>query len=956
MLKIWKAIALLLFVCLGDQEIAHAQLLDYHYLHFTQKDGLPSNTVYSITQDKDGYIWIGTDAGVTKFDGINFKTYTVEDGLPSNEVIHMFCDSKNRVWLSTMSKRIVYIEKERIITNKSDTILDDIYIQSPTFFYERGNRENFFIVPAYPAGFLYEVTKNRIKYYRSYLMNPTYRVFIKNNDLITITNKGIEKNKKGILYPTNYSNKSKTLRDIIYYKEKFIKIDNNQNISIDSFKNNHFNENYQISFIDKILYCYNDSNILIRTPKGIINFNILKNKIQYTLLKDYASSYVEIDNKNKIWISTLDNGIFYFYNLINKSSSSRNNDTKYNFHSILKSKNIIFLGNRRGKIFTYNKDNSTVLDEICYIERKENTSNRVLKITNSKGNILQISCDAGIYKFSINSKTLDKQPPIASFKNHFDIKNCIIFLTNGLYILKNNQYSKIFKNRINSRFYSAVEHKNNIILGSENGLHTFDFDSIRDYNIDIPIKTRVTDLISYHGQLFASTIDDGVYQIQQNKVINHYYNKNGLSSNTCNKIKIYKEKLFVATKKGISILNLNNFQFNYIYEPDGLASNTVNDFVVDNDTLIAATEKGVSFIDLKSIQEQPKPIYFINPIYIKTDTFWDAPKIIAHKDEVIQINLNSISFNTESKMSHYYRIKELDTAWTYTIDHNLEIKNLEPGKYTLQSYATNSYNVKSDLILLQIEIEPYFYQNIHIKFIAVIIVLFLFLLLTKSRLISSKLREQNRQEEINKNTILELTAWRSKINPHFVFNSLNTIQSLFDQKDYKRARDFIGSFSTILRKTIDSSNSLFVSIEEEIEYQKNYLELEKLKRNNSFGYSISWDNPEILLRNIPSLILQPIVENSLKHGLQNQTHGFIYIHFTMEKENVLCSILDNGPGSHKLKSTTSKGLQLVKQKIVLIKNITGQQIEFSNQNKLDENNQIVGFQTKFKIPLFKDRL
>ncbi|MBP6624193.1 MAG: hypothetical protein KA198_03420, partial [Chitinophagaceae bacterium] len=79
----------MLFVCFGDLKNTHAQLLDYHYLHFTQKDGLPSNTVYSIAQDKDGYIWIGTDAGMTKFDVINFKTYTVEDGLPSNEVIHM---------------------------------------------------------------------------------------------------------------------------------------------------------------------------------------------------------------------------------------------------------------------------------------------------------------------------------------------------------------------------------------------------------------------------------------------------------------------------------------------------------------------------------------------------------------------------------------------------------------------------------------------------------------------------------------------------------------------------------------------------------------------------------------------------------------------------------------------------------------------------------------------------
>ena len=87
--------------------VIYAQVLDYPSIHYTQENGLPSNTIYSITQDKDGYLWIGTDAGLCKFDGVNFKLYTVEDGLPSNEVFQVFCDSKNRIWLSTMSNKVV---------------------------------------------------------------------------------------------------------------------------------------------------------------------------------------------------------------------------------------------------------------------------------------------------------------------------------------------------------------------------------------------------------------------------------------------------------------------------------------------------------------------------------------------------------------------------------------------------------------------------------------------------------------------------------------------------------------------------------------------------------------------------------------------------------------------------------------------------------------------------------
>ncbi len=149
---------------------------------------------------------------------------------------------------------------------------------------------------------------------------------------------------------------------------------------------------------------------------------------------------------------------------------------------------------------------------------------------------------------------------------------------------------------------------------------------------------------------------------------------------------------------------------------------------------------------------------------------------------------------------------------------------------------------------------------------------------------------------------------------------------------------------------------LFVSIQDEIDYQRSYLDLEKLKRNGNFEYFISWNDPEILSNRIPSMMLQPIVENSLKHGLKNKTNGLIYINFSLDNEFIICSILDNGPGSFKEESTNSKGLQLVQQKINLIKTLTGDKIEFSCGNKLNENSEIIGFETIFKLPTTKTLL
>lgn len=931
----------------------YAQEVDYHYLHFTQKDGLPSNTVYSVTQDKDGYLWIGTDAGVSKFDGINFKNYTVEDGLPSNEVIHMYCDHKNRIWLSSMSRKIVYIEHDKIITQNEDPLLKEIYIQSPTFFYEKGEKDNFFIVPAYPAGVLYEVENNKLKKYTSIRNDPTHRTFEFNNKLIIIATKGIEIRKKNNLIPYLKTDSLLPIRDIIKLKSNlFACIDDNFKFSLDSLINGNFKGNYGLKFIDKILYTYNDSLIIARTINGVLLYNIKQKITETILLKNHLSAFVFVDFEKNIWLPTLDNGLYMINNLTNLSAISNKENLKFNIHSVTKKNNNIFFGNIDGHLFKYNQFNSKQISDIGFIKRIENTSNRILKITFGNTNELCVTCDAGIFQINLGIKSIKKFPPIASFKNHYQFANKLIYLTNGVFISYNGQFSNIIRNKINSRFYAAVDNKTQIILGSENGLHTFDFHSIKDYPLNLPIKTRFTDLKVYKDRLYASTIDKGVFVINGHNLIRNFNVNNGLSSNTCNKLQFYHDKLFVASKKGISIINLKNDTYQYIFESDGLASNTVNDFVIENDTLIAATEKGISFISLSSLRDQPKPIYFVNPIIVNNDTIWDATHVTYQNKHTLILNLNSISFNTESKIVHYYRIKGFDTNWHSTIDHQIRINYLEPGNYIIESFAVNSYNTRSATKQLSIYVSPYFYQTVPFHLFVVALIIFLFYYFNRFRERIIKETEKIRQELMIQSSALELSVWRSKINPHFVFNSLNTVQSLYQASEFEQANQYMSNFSQIIRKTIDSSNNLFLTLQEEIDYHTKYLELEKIKRKGSFSFTIQYSSEKLLKLLIPTMTLQPILENSLKHGIQNKNPGILSINFILHDQCYICEISDNGSGIKGEIQPTSHGLALVNQKIEIIKKLTSQEIKFGYHNIFDEKNTIIGFKTTFTFPFF----
>ncbi|MBK6329426.1 MAG: hypothetical protein IPF62_02465 [Bacteroidetes bacterium] len=106
--------------------VSVAQEWDYSYTQYTKNDGLPSNTIYCVTSDKNGILWLGTDAGVVRFDGYNVKVFNTDDGLPSNDVFEVVCDSKNRIWVTTFKSDIVYFQNDKLHTKKNDTLLQKI--------------------------------------------------------------------------------------------------------------------------------------------------------------------------------------------------------------------------------------------------------------------------------------------------------------------------------------------------------------------------------------------------------------------------------------------------------------------------------------------------------------------------------------------------------------------------------------------------------------------------------------------------------------------------------------------------------------------------------------------------------------------------------------------------------------------------------------------------------------
>ena len=201
-----------------------------------------------------------------------------------------------------------------------------------------------------------------------------------------------------------------------------------------------------------------------------------------------------------------------------------------------------------------------------------------------------------------------------------------------------------------------------------------------------------------------------------------------------------------------------------------------------------------------------------------------------------------------------------------------------------------------------------------------------------------------------------MQALKAQINPHFVFNCLNSIKGFIFDRDYVQADKYLDKFSDLMRSTIDNSDASIISLQNEISYLDNYLQLEKLRFEEKFNYKIEVaadiDKEEFF---VPAMLLQPYVENAIRHGMRflENRKGQININVNKENNFLVCKIDDNGIGREKaaeLKSKRhveyqSKGMNISRRRAELY-NITQQVTD-----KKDENGNATGTTITVKIPL-----
>ena len=466
-------------------------------------------------------------------------------------------------------------------------------------------------------------------------------------------------------------------------------------------------------------------------------------------------------------------------------------------------------------------------------------------------------------------------------------------------------------------------------LGTNKGLYfstgNIDDKSFKKFNIDDPI----TSINHVDSTVIVATKGKGIVVIKNGK-IKRITTDNGLPSNLVRSIFVHKDKsIWVSTNEGLSKLqsiDKSPYSFLTLNEQNGLISNDVIDCDIMDSTLYVLCPQGISKLNLNHIEAE-KTIpqikieqVLVNDISIERGSLAN----LSHQQNNITIDFSGIYFGNRKNLEYIYQLKGYHKNWQRTKSNSLLFEQLPPSQYALELYASIDNNKSTEPEIINFEIIPAFYQRKTVQLLGAIFTALLLLYLIRRRI--QKEKEKSKIE--NRLLQLEQVALQSQMNPHFIKNSLGAIQHLMIKKDVRAANKYLIVFGELITQLLKQADQSMIKISDEIKILELYLSIEKLRFDNNFEYAIVCNSEDILGKKIPSMMIQPLAENSILHGfrdLGNKRKNKLTIHLTPQKDYIICLVEDNGEGfknnkTHQSSFTKKEGIALnnIKERVTLL--------------------------------------
>lgn len=933
---------------------------EYSYVHYDTKDGLAGSTIYDICQDKDGFIWFATEAGLSRFDGTHFKNFTTADGLPEVEILKLYADHKGRVWIAPFKNTICYYYQGKIYTAANDSLLKKVRVKAVVTSITGDIDDNIFINAGDRGSYILQTREGQEKlidlntYGRRFWYG--YANFYNRRGIILSTSDSsfLLVDGKLSLFSTPGS---------LLPKLSFTTLRTSDGAFKYLIAPSEANSSYIIQDVEKGRL----KTVFIATNDGIWMVDTFSlDRYEEVFLKDKQVNSSLIDSEKNIWFGTGGEGVYKLVSRNFKTYSFKKGKTAEVF-SLEKQGGKIIAGVGFSKMYSVegNRVDSIDFHQLFKGATLQTSSNRLLSMKKTSSGSLILGFDLFLHKRNSKGNRINYVFPTKSI-HEIDAQTLLVGTGRNV-IRVREQDLKILDTIWPYRSTAVSYYDSRFYVGTVDGLYIVSKDGTSRYLGEgfRVLQHRIASFATGNdGSLWIATYGGGIVGMRGSQIIGHLTTRQGLSSDICRSLFVYKNFLWVGTDKGINKVDISkgSYPIHRYSMADGLPSNIINAIYVDSSKVYVGSPAGLTTFDEKQVSDYSRCDLRILDLSVSGRSQRPQPAYeLDHNDNNLKIEFVGISYKSGGEILYRYRLKGLKDTWDSTRQNQLEYPSLPSGNYQLELWAINKFGVVSKPVIISFLINAPYWQTWWFKIMMVGLTIATTAMLVGWRFSIVRRREQEKvrlQEKVNK---LEQLALLSQMNPHFIFNCLNSIQAFIINNDLETTNQYLTEFAHLIRQTMDSAEKGAISISQEVKYLTRYIELEKMRFGHSFDYTIEVDDRiDKDQAHIPSMILQPYVENSIRHGIRHKINGkgLIEIKFRELGNQLLCIVEDNGIGREHARQFRSrvhveyqsKGMTLTEERVKALNRQYDESVVIEIIDKVDVEQKSTGTRIVIYFP------
>lgn len=940
------------------------QAQSHTLINYGREQGFNASNGYCLYQDRNGYLWIGTENGLLRFNGTSFKRFTTRDGLPDNEIFTIIEDDKGRMWLNPYASSVCYMQQGKVYNITNDSLVRRLSLNERRITILRDRNGNIWF-----CGQQYLIQLDKKDHIRKILSvgGSAYRelahsVYLdRNQELVVVSNNTLYKwnghtlTEAGAL-PPSFSTGLQWSSSHIYDWER-------GKLLFYHYHNNRIKHDTIINVFRRQDNVYNsisdNTDLLTCSDLGAQIIDLHSGRLKAHLLQDQKAGSILRTDDGTIWLGTIGKGIYRLSKTPVKSLDNLSNRSS-----------IMYLKGTETYInFLDDRGLFTSVSFSGYKPRAETTRFDIYTGYHYIGQnrLKQWIISAGRMKLYKNfRKGLLKQINSFHVKSVIeeDTDHLLIASTNGLFRLDKNRFLITDTLICNERILSIAKSDHKIYAGTLTGLKVLSYGNNKaDLVHSSFLNTHIVALASGKDNLlWVANNRSEVIGLRKDSVITVVGLKQGLHCSNIYCIAASAGFVWVGTDNGLFAIS-QAAPYNvtrHITYANGLNNNQVNCLSIYKNTVWAGTLQGVNYFTEDDVfRVKPKAKLIINDIKNGDRSLQPSKGTLILENKSLFIDFDILDFSSGTQPGIQYRI---DNGEWISIDNNrLTFPEVPKRTFTIEISARSSASPESLIFRQTFHYPPPVYQSTWFVLLGIAILLSITVFLSVYIYHRYRRKYMTRLRTQQNLLHLEQMALQGQMNPHFIFNCIASIKQHYHSGDIVKGDHFTDVFAQLIRQTFEMGLKTFISMDKELNYLSKYLHIEQSRFNDSFTYSII-KHTELPVSEIwiPAMLLQPIVENAIRHGVRhliNKT-GNIEISIKQQADLVEISIQDNGIGRKKssaLKNnyygqsyTSSK---VNDKRIHILNQLFNNTITMHISDILDAANEIGGTQVYISYPL-----